>query len=157
MPTKKSDASISDPRPAATPETLSDMAAQADLGPLDEKTALIVKLCEARIEKTIVTDLKTRLAALEEKYKSLLRELRDTLQSIKFDDFLKIVIGVLGGFLIRAFSQQELNAFKDLWVDTAIFFFMVCLIFLVVRYLQPSTRKHELDKELKKLDSENKT
>jgi hypothetical protein len=157
MPTKRPDLPSPDPRPAATPETLSDMAAHADLGPLDDRTALIVKYCEATIEKTIVTDLKTRFSALQEKYKALLRELRDKLQSIKFDDFLKIVIGLLGGFLIRAFSQQGTDALKDYWVDTAIFFFIVSLIFLVVSYLSPSARKKELDKELKNLNSESKT
>jgi hypothetical protein len=157
MPTKKTDIPSPDARPAATPETLSDMASHADIGPLDDRTALIVKLCEARIEKTIVTELKTKLSALEEKYKALLRELRDKLQSIKFDDFLKIVIGLLGGFVIRAVSQQGINVIKDYWVDTAILLFIVSLIFLVVRYITPSQRKKELNKELKNLDSESKT
>jgi len=72
MPTKKLGDSLPDPRPVATPETLSDIASQADLGPLDEKTALIVKLCEARVEKKVlstITNLEARLAALEERYK----------------------------------------------------------------------------------------
>jgi hypothetical protein len=158
MPTKKPDESLPDPRPVATPETLSDIASQAHLGPLDEKTALIVKLCEAKMEKrssSTIANLETRLAALEEKYKGALRELRDKLQSIKFDDFVKIIIGMLGGFVIRAFSQQGVNAVKDVWVGTAIFSFILCLIFLIVRYLHPSGRKQELDKELKKLNGEN--
>jgi hypothetical protein len=154
MATKKPGGSITDARPAATPETLSDLASQADLGPLDEKTALMVKLCEARAENktsSTVTNLQVRVSVLEERYMALLRELRDKLQSIKFDDFVKIVIGVLGGFVIRAFSQQGYDAIKDTWVGISIFFFIVCFVFLIVRYLAPSRRKKELEEELKKL------
>lgn len=157
MPTKKSVDSLPDTRPAATPETLSDIASQADLGPIDKETALKIKLCEARAENkfsSTITNLEARLAATEEKYKAILRELRDKLHSIKFDDFVKIIIGMLGGFVIRALSQKGVDAFKEFWVGTSIFFFIICLVFLIVRYLAPSRRKRELQKEIERLNGE---
>jgi pilus assembly protein TadC len=148
-----------DTRPVTTPETISDLAAQADLGTLDQKTALIIKLCEAKAENkasSTISSLQTNLATLRERYKALLRELRDKLQSIKFDDFVKIIIGLLGGFVIRAITQQGIKAFEDKWVGISIFFFIICLVFLIIRYLAPSKRKKELDKELQILNGEKK-
>lgn len=148
-----------DTHQVTTPETLSELAAQADLGTLDQKTALMLKLCEVKAENkasSIISSLQTNLATLQERYKALLRELRDKLQSIKFDDFVKIIIGLLGGFVIRSITQQGLIAFEDKWVVISIFFFIICLVFLIIRYLAPSKRKKELDKELQILNGEKK-
>jgi len=153
MPTKP------ETQPVATPQTLSDLASQVDLGPIDPQTALIIKLCEAKAEQktsSIISAHQTNFAALQEKYKAILRELRDKLQSIKVDDFVKVIIGLVGGLGISAFTQKGWNAIKDIWVDIEIFFFIIGLFFLIVRYLAPSQRKKELDKELQNLTNGSK-
>ncbi len=157
--TKKIKDGVSDVDIEVTADTLSDMASQASLGRIDEKTALIVKLCESKrdkicLEKTAI--LNGKIIALQERYIGLLRELRDKLRSIRFDDFLKIIVGILGGFLARAFSQQGIEALKDSVVAWSILLFIVCFIFLVFRYFGPSNRKKEIMAELQRLNGEKK-
>ncbi len=156
MPIKKKEDSINNARLAATPETISDIASQANLGPIDEKTALMVRLCESKEENKRIQAcaiLNTKINTLEEKYKAVLRELRDKLRAIVFDDFLKIIIGVLGGIVARSVSQQGIiTAMGDPVVVYGSLFFIICIIFLVIRSLWPSKRKQEIKTELKKFE-----
>jgi hypothetical protein len=154
MATWKTEDSVSKAYPKATPDTISDVAAQADLGPLDDKTAMMVRLCEERIEKKYlqhVAELRVRIASTEEKYVAALRELRDTLRSIKFDDFLKVIIGILAGIIVLALRQQGIQAFTDFWVAFSSVAFIIVLTFIVIRYLGPSVRRREVKEELKSL------
>ena len=157
MPTKRPEESPPDPRPAVTPETLIDMASKAELKPLDEKTALIVKLCVATTEKSLTTniaDLQVRLAGLQERYKGILRELSDKIQGLTFIDILKVVLGFLAALIGRTISQQGIEAFKDFWTWAEVAFFVICFGFLIVQYINPRKRKLEVDRELEKLEKE---
>src|SRR5437879_4408178 len=91
----------------ATPETIIEIAGQAQVGPIDEKTALLIKLCESKTradsDKEIAL-LKEKHRGLREKHIATLRELQHGFIALGFDDFLKILIGILGGFLVREIS-----------------------------------------------------
>jgi hypothetical protein len=143
--------------PTATPETLSDMASQADLGPLAPQTALMVKLAEARLKNQFAVDtagIRSKLSALEQKYIATLRELRDKLMALRLDDILKIGIGILGGLVARTLSERGIKALEDPSVDYELFFLLVGFVFLIVRGMAPLGRRKEINAELKKIDSE---
>ena len=155
MAAKKLDESVSAIPTTATPDTISYLAAHTELSPMDEKTALSIKLCEEKINNKLnekYSKLNEKNIELKEKYRAILHELRDRIQTIKFDDFLKIIIGILGGFVVRAFNQQGIEAIKEIWVGSSILIFVFVLFFLIIRYLGPSTRKKEIENELKRLD-----
>lgn len=148
-----------DARVAVTPETISDIASQADIGPIDHREALMIKLCETREEnkyKDKLNLLKSQIIELDVKYKNILRELRDTLQSIKFDDFLKILLGISGGIIVRSGHQQS---FPELLKDGMVLFsgliFIISLFILTLRYVGPSTRKSEIIEEIKRVNEKN--
>ncbi len=152
---------IKDPKtpltPTATPDTLSDIASRADLGPLDPNEALKIRLCEVRVENKylpIVGDLQTKVATLKTQYVSILRELRDKLQALRLEDILKVVLGVLGAILGRNFSQLGKEAVTDFWTLIEIFLFIICFGFLAVRHIQPTKRKREIENELKLVEPE---
>ena len=100
--------------PTATPDTLSDIASSADLGPLPADQALKIRLCELRIENKflpIVGDLQSKVATLKAQCKSVLIELRDKIQTLRLEDILKVLLGLLASLLIHNISQNKLNAF----------------------------------------------
>lgn len=153
MPTRAQSSTLPETKPA-TPDTLLDAASRADLGKIDEKTALMIKYCQLVAEAKFAAEiaaLQSRVAALEEKHLGTLRELRDKLDAIRFDDVLKVLIGIFGGFLVRAFSDKGLNALQDTWVDASSLGLVLSLVFLILRYVSPSARKREITADLQRL------
>ena len=143
--------------PTATPDTLSDIASKADLGPVDSNQALMIKFCEAKVENKylpIVGELKGKVNTLRTQYIGVLRELREKIQAVRFEDFLKVVLGVLVAFLVRSVGQKGTEAITDFWTLIEFFLFIFCLGFLAVRHIQPTTRKREIEKELKQIETE---
>jgi hypothetical protein len=157
MPIKKAGSDKPDISRAATPETLSLLAGQAELGPLDEKTALMIKMCEAaaRVEhQDKLTGLQVQLTSLREQYKATLRELREKHVTLGFDDFLKILVGIVGGYLVREISGVGLEALKS---PIVLFFILLLLVggtFLVYRHCSNRGRKAEILTELSRLKDE---
>ncbi len=137
--------------PPVTPDTLSDSASRADLGAIDAQTALIIKVCEARIEKRYVSevaDIRARHNGLRERHLGALRELREKLNAVRLDDFLKIGTGLLAGVVIRAFGDRGEAALKEPWVGYQLFFLLLGVAYFVVHHLIPTQRKREIDREL---------
>lgn len=115
----------------------------------------MIKVCEARQAASFeqkLSQLRDEHTAQRERYRALLREHRDRLDALKLDDLLKVLVGMFGGFLIRAFSEKGLGAFSDTWVGFSVFLLAVSLSFLIVRAVRPSNRRREIDAELRELD-----
>lgn len=143
--------------PTPTVETLSQFASHRDLGPVDEKTALMIKLCEAKTEAKMseeISSIKENHAGLREKYLSNLRELRDRFSALQFDDVIKVTIGVMGGFLITEFGGKGVAAIKSYWVIGSLFVLLLSILFLVNHFISPSRRKKEILRELNRIDAE---
>jgi hypothetical protein len=148
-----------EPTPIITPETIIDGASKADLGTIDEKTALMIKLCEIRADKKYYENLqplKLKIVELEEKYKSILREMRETIQSVKFGDFLKVFVGILGGFIISSASQKTSDEyFSNVWCFGAVMLFILGVLFLIGQYAKPTKRRKEIIEELNRINNNN--
>ena len=155
--TKKGKEETTDTNLAVTADTLSDIASKAPLGGINERETFLINLCESRkniecLEKT--TSLNEKIIKLEERYIGLLREIRDKLQSVNFDDFLKIIVGILSGIVARAFTKDGSNAVGEPVVKWSIFFLIFFSIFLIIRLFGPSKRKNEIIKELDSIKGE---
>lgn len=155
MPVRKSNLDKPEISRATTPDTLSISAAQAELGPLDEKTALMIKMCEAVArgeQQTKLTGLQVQLSSIRERYKATLRELREKHVTLGFDDFLKILVGIVGGYLAREISGVGVDAFKSPIVLVFILLLVVGGVFLVYRHCSNRGRKAEILTELSQLN-----
>jgi hypothetical protein len=143
---------------ALTAETIADGALKANLGPIDERTILMINYCNARAEKKLyenIHPLKLKIVEFEEKYKSILREMRDTIQSVRFGDFLKVFLGILGGFIVSSASQKTSDDFfSNGWCLGAILLFIIVLIFLIGQNVKPTNRRKEIIEELNRMNKE---
>ena len=141
----------------ATPDTLSDRAAEADLGQISPKAALQISVCEAQLTAKHAKEcgeLQVRLRGIQERHRACLRELREKCRAITTEAFVLVFVGLFGGFIVRALSQTGTDAIKDIYVGFAIFFIILCLAFLAARYFGPTIRKTEITEELKSIDEE---
>lgn len=160
----------SDTSPEVTTNTLSNVASHTSLGTLNDREAFIVALCQLEKDKahaeTIASlnntysekysSLNGQIIEFKEKYKGLLRELRDSLQNIKFDDLIKIFIGLLGGLIASIIKEK--GFYKALCADNFLVYIIIfglCFLFLIFRYCVPLTRKNEIKSELDKLNGAN--
>jgi hypothetical protein len=146
--------------PSATPATLTELASDVDLGPLDGQTALIVKVCEAQQQtkyEKMLSERDSKLAALSAQYDATLRELRDKLDAIRLDDFVKVGFGLLAGIVIRRLTEVGSDAFTEPWVNYSMLGLFLSFAFLLVRWIGPSTRRNEVKAEIKARASANKT
>ena len=118
----------SDTGPEVTTDTLSNVASRTSIGTLNDREAFIVAVCKLEKDNTYAekisslnniyseknASLNGQIIELKERNKGLLRELRDSLQNIKFDDLIKIIIGLLGGFIASIIKEKGFNeAWKE--------------------------------------------
>src|SRR5438093_13449340 len=97
MPVRRSSTERIEPS-RVTPESLSDVAGQVELGPMDEKMALMIKICESKTKADCekqISNLREKHLSLRERHIAILSELRGRFTALGFDDFLTILSGIL--------------------------------------------------------------
>jgi hypothetical protein len=127
------------------------------VGPIDEKTALLIKLCESKTRADCDKELAiltVKHRGLCEKHIAILRELQQKFTALGFDDFLKILIGILGGFLVREISGTGIDALTHVWVLLSILLLVIGFFFLLIRNISVRGRRREVIEDLKRMSTE---
>lgn len=158
MATKNPTSPKDDQRTAITPDSIYDAASNVELSDMGSEEALKIKLCVANEEirfKERIHKLEVNNTEFKVNYTNILRELREALQGIRFNDFLKILIGILGGFIINSITKDTEAFLKDKLGLTAFFLLVFCILFLIYQYIAPLKRKEEIAKELDRMNNSN--
>lgn len=119
----------------------------------------MIKVCEHKAKVVCERELSTlreENRGLRERYFAILRELRDKFNAIGFDDFLKILMGILGGYLTREISGIGIDAFKSNIVVFCTLMMVLVASFLTIRHFSVKGRKKEVVDELRSVGTGNR-